>query len=401
MKFEELKLHPHLLAAVQALAYTETTPIQQTAIPPILQGRDLMGIAQTGTGKTAAFVLPMLQHLMEKPGRGLRGLVLSPTRELAEQILAVIGQLAGKSRLAGASVYGGVNINTQIKTLRRGVDIVVACPGRLLDHIQRRTIDLSKIEKVVLDEADQMFDMGFLPDVRKIVQRLPKQRQTLMFSATMPVEIKALTAQLLKDPVHIQVDRFAPAATVSHTFFRATPASKNAMLNHLLLQTPNGSVLVFTRTKHRSKQLARKLEQRGHRVAALHGNLSQAQRQKALAGFRGGRVNILVATDVAARGIDVADISRVINYDIPATTEAYTHRIGRTGRACRAGAALTFVCEEDRHTELAIGRLLGERLMYEELEGFVFRAAATGCHKKERVRKIASARYPETQMVQD
>jgi len=371
MTFEALKLNPQLLANVQAMGYTAPTPIQKETIPAILEGRDVMGLAQTGTGKTAAFVLPLLHQLLSAGtrGRAVRAVIVSPTRELSEQTHAAIGELARLTGLTSVSIYGGVNIATQIKTLRRGVDIVVACPGRLLDHVQRRTIDLSQVEFLILDEADQMFDMGFLPDIRKIVRYVPKVRQRMLFSATMPPDIRDLTRELLKNPVRIQVDQIAPAATVTHTFYRVGQHTKNTMLNHLLHQAGTESVLVFTRTKHRSKQLARQLEVMGHAATALHGNLSQGRRQAAMDGFRCGDFKVLVATDVAARGIDVLKISHVINYDMPGTIDAYTHRTGRTGRALQTGEAYTFVGGEDAVTERAIRQLLGVRLKYAELEG--------------------------------
>ncbi|MCJ8499700.1 DEAD/DEAH box helicase [Desulfatitalea alkaliphila] len=368
MSFAQLQLNPQLLTAVSRMGFTEPTPIQRETIPHLLAGRDVMGLAQTGTGKTAAFVLPLLHHLAADTGRGIRALILSPTRELSEQTHEAIGDLAGRTGLSSTTIYGGVNINTQIKTLRRGVDIVVACPGRLLDHVRQRTIDLSTVRYLVLDEADQMFDMGFLPDIRKILSQLTQLRQRMLFSATMPPDILSLTRQLLKNPEKIQVDRIAPAATVSHTFFRVGPHSKNAMLNHLLSRTEGESVLVFTRTKHRSKNLARSLAAWGFSATALHGNLSQNRRQQAMDGFRSGAFRVLVATDVAARGIDVQKIAHVINYDMPGTTDAYTHRTGRTGRALRSGDAYTFVDSDDAGTMQAIRRLLGSRCVNGEMQ---------------------------------
>ncbi|MBR9980926.1 MAG: DEAD/DEAH box helicase [Desulfatitalea sp.] len=369
MSFDALKIHPQLLAAVRRMGFTAPTPIQEQTIPALLEGRDVMGLAQTGTGKTAAFVLPLLHHLMGKGSRAVRALILSPTRELSEQTHVAIGELAGQSGLTSTTIYGGVNINTQIKTLRRGVDIVVACPGRLLDHVQRRTVDLSTVEYLVLDEADQMFDMGFLPDIRRIIGHLPHLRQRMLFSATMPPDIQSLTRQVLKNPVKVQVNHLAPTETVSHTFYRVGRHTKNAMLNHLLLQTGIESVLVFTRTKHRSKNLARSLASWGFSATALHGNLSQPQRQQAMEGFRCGQFKVMVATDVAARGIDVQKIAHVINYDMPGTADAYTHRTGRTGRATKTGDAYTFVGGEDAVTERAVRQLLGARLSYAEMEG--------------------------------
>jgi ATP-dependent RNA helicase RhlE len=369
MNFDKFNLHPKILAGVNALGYTTPTPIQTEAIPPVMEGRDVMGLAQTGTGKTAAFALPILERLLKGPRGRVRALILAPTRELTEQTHQAIGRLGGKTGLRSATIYGGVGIQPQIGTLRRGVEIVSACPGRLLDHINRGTIDLSHVEVLVLDEADQMFDMGFLPDVRKIVRRLPTRRQTLLFSATMPADIRTLADEILREPVRIQTERPAPAATVAHTFYPVGGHSKNALLKSLLNNSSNGSVLVFTRTKRRSKSVAEELERSGYLATALHGNLSQNRRQHALDGFRSGRFNVLVATDVAARGIDVAGISLVINYDVPETVDAYTHRIGRTGRACQTGDAFTLVTDEDRGLVRSIGRILGAKLKYGTVTG--------------------------------
>lgn len=353
------------MAGVQALGYTTPTPIQQEAIPPILEGKDVMGLAQTGTGKTAAFVLPILQRLA--PGRrgGVRALVIAPTRELTEQTLQATRQLGRQTGLACLSIYGGASMQAQVDCLRRGADIVSACPGRLLDHLRRKTINLSKVEVLVIDEADQMFDMGFLSDIRAILKHLPAGRQTLLFSATMPPEINTLAGDILRSPVRVQIGRPAPAETVSHTFCPVETGAKNSMLQHILKTTSTGLVLVFTRTKQRSKRVAQQLEASGYEAAALHGNLSQNNRQKAIQGFRAGRYKILVATDIAARGIDVCGVSHVINYDIPATADAYTHRIGRTGRACATGEAITFVSSKDRGLAREIGDRIGGKLKLE------------------------------------
>ena len=287
-----------------------------------------MGLAQTGTGKTAAFVLPMLNRLIEKKTVGTCALIIAPTRELAEQIHQAINTLGCKTGLRSASVYGGVGICPQIKKLKRA-DIVVACPGRLLDHISRHTIDLTRLEVLVLDEADQMFDMGFFPDIRRILTHLPKKRQTLLFSATMPAEIRRLARDILQNPVTVQVGATAPAETVSHAFYPVAQHLKTELLLNLLRHATADSVLVFTRTKHRAKSLGKKLAVAGYRSTSLQGNLSQGRRKAALEGFRDGTFQILVATDIAARGIDVTQVSHVINYDIPGTPEAYIHRIGR------------------------------------------------------------------------
>ncbi len=370
MSFEQFNLHSSITAGVKALGYVTPTPIQRDAIPPVMEGRDVMGLAQTGTGKTAAFVLPILQRLLPGPQGKVRALILGPTRELTEQTHQAIGRMGRSTRIRSAAVYGGVGMQPQLNALRRGVDMVAACPGRLMDHIRRGTIDLSRVEVLVLDEADQMFDMGFLPEIRKILKHLPRQRQTLLFSATMPSDIKKLADEILHDPVRVQIGHKAPAASVAHTFYPVATQSKDALLKSILDSTQTAAVLVFTRTKRRSKNLAQLLEESGYEAAALHGNLSQSNRRKAMDGFRSGRYKILVATDVAARGIDVRGVSHVINYDIPGTVDAYTHRIGRTGRASDTGDAFTFVCQEDQGLLRAITHLLGDRGKYRVMERF-------------------------------
>jgi len=370
MSFELFNLHSTITAGVKTLGFTIPTPIQREAIPPVMAGRDVMGLAQTGTGKTAAFGLPILHRLMAGSHGKVRALILGPTRELTEQTHQAIGQMGRGTRLRSAAIYGGVGMQPQVDALRRGVDIVAACPGRLLDHLRRKTIDLSRVEVLVLDEADQMFDMGFLPEIRKIVKHLPRARQNLLFSATMPSDIKTLADEILRDPVRVQIGYTAPAASVTHTFYPVATRSKDELLKKILDTTPTSAVLVFTRTKRRSKNLARQLEASGYEAAALHGNLSQNNRRKAMEGFRSGRYKILVATDVAARGIDVRGISHVINYDIPDTVDAYTHRIGRTGRASETGDAFTFVCQEDQGLLRAITRLLGSKDKYRVMARF-------------------------------
>jgi ATP-dependent RNA helicase RhlE len=370
MSFERFNLHSSITAGVKALGYSQPTPIQREAMPPVMEGRDVMGLAQTGTGKTAAFGLPILNRLLGGPPGMLRALILGPTRELTEQTHQAITRMGRGTRLRGAAVYGGVGMQGQLNALRRGVDIVSACPGRLLDHLQRKTIDLSRVEVLVLDEADQMFDMGFLPEIRKIVKHLPRARQTLLFSATMPPDIKRLADEVLRDPVRVEIGHTAPVASVAHTFYPVANRAKDSLLKNILDTTRTGGVLVFTRTKRRSKNLAALLAESGYDATALHGNLSQNNRQKAMEGFRNGRFKIMVATDVAARGIDVLGISHVINYDIPDTVEAYTHRIGRTGRASETGDAFTFVCNEDQALWQAITRLLGNRDKYRVMERF-------------------------------
>jgi ATP-dependent RNA helicase RhlE len=375
--FKAFNLHPTVAAGVTTAGYVNPTPIQDQAIPPVMEGQDVMGLAQTGTGKTAAFVLPILNRLIQSrqaPGR-VRALIIAPTRELAEQIHQAIQTLGRRTALKSATVYGGVGVNPQIQKLKR-TDIVVACPGRLLDHIGRRTVDLSHLEVLVLDEADQMFDMGFFPDIRRILKHVPPRRQTLLFSATMPSEIRHLAREVLRDPVTVQVGTTAPAETVSHALYPVSEHLKTPLLLKLLENTTTESVLVFTRTKHRAKRLGEKLATAGYRSASLQGNLSQNRRQAALDGFRDGTYQILVATDIAARGIDVTQVSHVINYDIPNTPEAYIHRIGRTGRAARSGEAFTLITSADNSMVHAIDRVIGARIERRTLADFDYRACA-------------------------
>jgi ATP-dependent RNA helicase RhlE len=365
-----------LSSRIKALGYKTPTPIQNKAIPPVLAGRDVMGLAQTGTGKTAAFLLPILERLLPKPGGKVRCLIIAPTRELAEQIHGSIGELGSATSLKSCTVYGGVNANPQIEKLRAGVDIVVACPGRLLDHLGQKTIDLSHLEVLVLDEADRMFDMGFLADIRRIVKQIPAKRQTLMFSATMPEDIRRLTEEILRDPVLVRIGESAPAHTVSHALYPVPQHLKTSLLMELLKRTDTGPVLVFTRTKHRAKRIGQQLERAGYRAASLQGNLSQKRRQDALDGFRNGSYQILVATDIAARGIDVSNISHVINFDTPDTTDAYTHRIGRTGRAASTGDAFTFVTRDDEPIIRDIEGVLGAPIERRRIEDFDYEKPA-------------------------
>ncbi len=376
MSFSAFKLHPKIAASVQALGYKTPTPIQVQAIPPVLAGKDVMGLAQTGTGKTAAFVLPILERLLPGPRGRVRSLIIAPTRELAEQIHVAIGELGRNTHIKSCTIYGGVGVNPQIQKLRAGVDIVVACPGRLLDHLNQRTINLASLEVLVLDEADRMFDMGFLPDVRRIIKQLPYPRQTLMFSATMADDIRKLTDEVLHDPVTVKIGHTAPANTVSHALYPVEQHLKTALLMELLKHTDTESILIFTRTKYRAKRIGQQLEKAGYKAASLQGNLSQNKRQDALDGFRDGSYQILVATDIAARGIDVLSISHVINYDMPDTTDAYTHRIGRTGRAAKTGDAFTFVSPEDEPLVRSIERVLGKKIERRTLKDFDYEKSA-------------------------
>lgn len=375
MNFETFHFHPSVAAGIATAGYKTPTPIQSRVIPQVSHGRDVMGLAQTGTGKTAAFVLPILNQLVGSKYGCVRALIMAPTRELAEQIHQTIETLGHKTNIRSTTVYGGVGIHPQIQKLRHA-DIVVACPGRLLDHIGRSTIDLSQLEVLVIDEADQMFDMGFVPDIRRILKQLPRKRQTLLFSATMPSEIRRLVEDVLRNPATVQVGVTAPADTVSHALYPVTQHLKTALLLKLLENTDARSVLVFTRTKYRAKSLEKKLVAAGYRSASLQGNLSQTRRQAALDGFRNGTFQVLVATDIAARGIDVTRISHVINYDIPSTPEAYIHRIGRTGRATHSGEAFTLVTEEDKNMVRAINRIIGSQIEQRILSTFDYGSPA-------------------------
>jgi ATP-dependent RNA helicase RhlE len=395
MSFHSLGLDPQLLKNVAAQGYTLTTPIQKKAIPAVLEGRDVVGLAQTGTGKTAAFVLPVVHRLLAGPRRKLRALIVGPTRELAEQTKDVLIKLGVGTGLRHVTIYGGVGMQPQINGVRQGAEIAIACPGRLLDLLGQGKFTLDHVECLVLDEADRMFDMGFLPDIRKILKRLPAKHQTLLFSATMPDEIRKLAHEILRDPVTVQIAHSKPAETVDHALYPVEQGQKTALLLELLKTLGDGSVLVFTRTKHRAKRLAAQLTAAGHRATSLQGNLSQRQRQAALDGFKSGHHQILVATDLAARGIDVADITHVINLDMPTTVDDYTHRIGRTGRAAKTGDAFTFTTREDEGAVRAIERLLGFKIERRHLAGFDYSSkpapleAAAHAHSKPRAHSKA------------
>lgn len=376
--FHSFTFHPLVASGIQAVGYQKPTPIQAQAIPMALEGHDIMGLAQTGTGKTAAFVLPILHRLMAQNRRCTRALILAPTRELAEQIHVVVKQLAQKTKLRSMTVYGGVSIVPQLRKLREGVEIVIACPGRLLDHIHQGTINLKNLEVLVLDEADQMFDMGFLPNLKEILTALPAQRQTMMFSATMPAEIRKLAAEILQQPKTVQIANTSPVNTVAHSVYLTERDKKSPLLMALLEKAQGQSILVFTRTKHTAMRLAEQIKKCGIRSTSLQGNLSQAKRQFALDGFKRGHYQVLVATDIAARGIDVSDIAYVINYDIPDTPEAYTHRIGRTGRAEKTGEAFTLVTNADLYLLRIIERVIGKKIERRTLEGLSLDMSTAG-----------------------
>jgi len=379
MPFRALGLDAKIIRAVTEAGYTEPTPIQSAAIPPIIAGHDLIGIAQTGTGKTAAFTLPILTKLSAQPGqrRGTKVLVIAPTRELVLQIEENVRAYAKHLPLTVATVFGGVGERPQIQALRAGTDVVIACAGRLLDLMGQRCADFSQLKFLVLDEADRMLDMGFLPDIRRIVNQLPKQRQTLMFSATLSKEIESLTHDFQHAPKLIQIGRRAnPAETVTQLIYEVPKHLKTPLLLHLLQDPQMDMVLVFSRMKHAADRVARQLEQKGVRCATLHSNRSQNQRLRALKDFKDGVVRVLVATDIAARGIDVDGISHVVNYDFPMQPEDYVHRIGRTGRAHAVGDAISFVTPEDRGDLRSVERFIGRGIVRKKAEGFNYSQAA-------------------------
>ena len=358
-----------MIEGVRAAGYMDPTPIQLRAIPLILGGRDVIGSAQTGTGKTAAFALPLISRLGTR-GK-LRALVLEPTRELAAQVETAFRDYARFTDLRTAVVFGGTGYGRQDQSLRQGVDVLVATPGRLLDQIHRRMVRLDQIEILVLDEADRMLDMGFLPDVRRIIERCPRNRQTLLFSATIPPEIEQLCRWALRNPETIEIgQRRSPAETVTHALYPVDVGQKQELLEELLRRTDYDQVLIFCRTKNGADRVARKLHQEGHAVAVLHSSRTQREREAALNGFRNGRYEVMVATDIAARGIDVEQISHVINFDVPHHPEDYVHRIGRTGRAQSVGDAFTIMTAEDLQEVAAIERFIGQKIPRIKLEGF-------------------------------
>lgn len=371
MNFSSFDLHPNLQRGIADLGFTQATPIQQSAIPPGLDGRDLLACAMTGSGKTAAFLLPILQRLMETPRGTTRALVITPTRELAAQIVDHFRALARFTRLKAAAVYGGVGMRPQEQAFRKGVDLIVACPGRLLDHFQYPYARLKGLEVLVLDEADRMLDMGFLPDIRRVLKHIPRAQQTLFFSATMPPPIVKLSRELLTNPVQIDIERpSAPATGVSQSIYPVRQDLKTSLLIELLRQEGIDNALVFTRTKRRADRLAKTLVRKGVPADRIHGDRSQGQRTRALAAFKNGETQILVATDIAARGIDVEALSHVINFDVPHLPEDYIHRVGRTARAKATGEAFTFVAPQEMGDLRAIERAVGKRIERRVLEGF-------------------------------
>jgi len=372
MPFSKLGLSPRVLEGVRAAGYTDPTPIQLRAIPTLMSGGDLIGSAQTGTGKTAAFALPILSRLAQHGA--LRALVLEPTRELAAQVETAIHDYARFTNLRAAVLFGGTGYGRQDQALRQGVDILVATPGRLLDQMQRGMVRLNRIEILVLDEADRMLDMGFLPDVRRIVERCPRERQTMLFSATIPPEIEQLCKWALRNAEIVEIgQRRSPAETVTHALYPVANDQKQELLEELLRRTDYDQVLIFCRTKHGADRVARKLHQQGHAVAVLHSNRTQREREQALSGFRSGRYEVMVATDIAARGIDVEQISHVINFDVPHHPEDYVHRNGRTGRAQSVGDAFTIVIAENLQEIATIERFIGQKIPRVKLEGFAYK----------------------------
>ncbi|PYP65909.1 MAG: RNA helicase [Gemmatimonadetes bacterium] len=399
MPFTSFKLHPDLLRGVKELGFTRPTPIQVDAIPPAIAGRDVLACAMTGSGKTAAFLLPILQRLVSRPRGTTRALILTPTRELAAQILQELEELAVHTPITAAAIFGGVSMGPQEHAFRTGADILVATPGRLLDHLRHPYAKLDRIEHLVLDEADRMLDMGFLPDIRRVLKYLPTKRQTLFFSATMPAPIVTLTREMLRDPATINLERkAAPAVGITQAVYPVPQELKSTLLFTLLQRGIMREALIFTRTKHRANRVWEFLTKRGVNAARIHGNRSQAQRTDALDGFKTGRYRVLVATDIAARGIDVEALGHVVNFDVPAQSEDYIHRVGRTARAEMTGEAFTFVSPEETDDLRAIERAIGKPLPRVTLPDFDYTARPTAKLEvpiAERIAKIRAQRAEE------
>jgi ATP-dependent RNA helicase RhlE len=360
--FSAFNFNAAIRRAIEEAGYVSPRPIQEQTIPAALEGRDILGLAQTGTGKTAAFALPILERLFRQPARGPRILVVAPTRELANQISEDFRDLGRFLKVRVATLFGGVSANKQISALRGNPDIIVACPGRLLDLHGQGVVPLDRIETLVLDEADHMFDMGFLPDIRRILRTLPADRQTMLFSATMPSEIRSLAENTLRQPHRVELAHSQPANTIDHSLYSVDEGRKFDLLSHLLTDDTFVSAIVFTRTKHRAKRLSQKLIKQGVNAVALQGNMSQNARERAMSGFKARQFDVLVATDIAARGLDIQQVSHVINFDMPTTPDAYTHRIGRTGRAERSGRAFTFTTVNDWQMVRAVERRIGKTI---------------------------------------
>jgi ATP-dependent RNA helicase RhlE len=399
MPFSSLKLHSSLLKAVKEMGFARPTPIQSDAIPPALSGRDVLACAMTGSGKTVAFLLPVLNNLLASPRRGTRALIITPTRELAAQILEELNQLAVHTPITAAAIYGGVGMGPQEHAFRSGVDVLVATPGRLLDHLKQSYAKLDKVEHLVLDEADRMLDMGFLPDIKRVLKAVPPKRQTLFFSATMPAPILELTREMLRDPATINLERkAAPAVGITQAVYPVSQELKSALLLSLLQRNLIREALVFTRTKHRANRLWEYLTKHGVQAARIHGNRSQAQRTDALAGFKNGDYRVLVATDIAARGIDVEALGHVVNFDVPLQSEDYIHRVGRTARAEMTGEAFTFVSQEEMSDLKSIERAVGKVLPRVTLPDFDYAAKPEGKLEvplAERIAKLRAQRAGE------
>ncbi len=393
MAFSTLKLHPNLLKGIKELGFIRPTPIQADAIPPALAGRDILACAMTGSGKTAAFLLPILHRLIDRPRGTTRALVLTPTRELAAQILEDLNDLAVHTPITGAAILGGVGRGPQEHAFRSGVDVLVATPGRLLDHLRSPYAKLGALEYLVLDEADRMLDMGFLPEIRRVLRHLPARRQTLFFSATMPAPILALTRELLRDPVTVHLDRkAAPAVGITQAVYPVPQELKAALFVALLKRGDMREALVFTRTKHRANRLAEHLVRSGVKAERIHGNRSQSQRTEALAGFKSGKYRVLVATDIAARGIDIEALGHVVNFDVPMAPEDYIHRVGRTARAEATGDAFTFVSPEEEGELKRIERVVGRRLPRVTVPDFDYAARPQGRLEVPLAERIAAIR---------
>jgi ATP-dependent RNA helicase RhlE len=391
--FTQLKLHPTLLRGIKELGFVRPTPIQAEAIPPAMAGRDLIACAQTGSGKTAAFLLPIIHHLHDQPRRITRALVLAPTRELAAQILDDLNALAVHTPVTGAAVYGGVGMGPQEHAFRSGVDVIIATPGRLLDHLRNRYVRLQHIHHLVLDEADRMLDMGFLPEIRRILAHLPARRQTLLFSATMPPPIAALAREMMREPATIQMQRqSAPASGITQAVYPVPQELKAPLVVHLLTQGTMTQALIFTRTKHRANRLADALVRGGIKAERIHGNRSQSQRTAALEGFKAGRFPVLVATDIAARGIDVDALGHVVNFDVPQAPDDYIHRVGRTGRAEATGEAFTLVSSDEEGSLRDIERAIGRRLPRVTVPDFDYTARSPGRFELPLAQRIAQIR---------
>ena len=391
MNFSSFNLDARLQDGVRSLGFDQPTPIQSATIPSALTGQDILGSAETGTGKTAAYLLPLMQRLLAAKSRTPRALILVPTRELSLQVAAQAKQLASRTDLHVAAIYGGVGMGDQTSALRRGIDIVIATPGRLIDHAERKNISFKAIQVLVLDEADRMLDIGFLPDIRRIIAQLPRERQTMLFSATLTTDIVSLSSQVTRTPARIQVEKTTAPEAIDQTLFPVPEHLKQQVLQQLLLEEKMESVLIFARTKHRAEKVVKNLQRANIRAVVIHGDRSQSQRIAALEDFRRGKSRILVATDIAARGIDVQGISHVVNYDAPMQPEDYVHRIGRTGRMQAAGCAYTLVTPTDESMVRRIELVMRQKIQRRRLDGIDYRASAFVQPDAEAIRRYVEA----------